>query len=137
MENSGAAFVAYDGQASYGNERVTGNPILDKSFEFALRIVKFSKRLRDGGWPDASRQLFRSGTSIGANVHEAQDAESRDDFIHKMKVSAKEASETRFWLKLCKYSEELPHEEGLLEDLHDIRNILASIIISARRNKDK
>jgi hypothetical protein len=52
-----------------------------------------------------------------------------------MKVSAKEASETRFWLKLCKYADELPYEEGMLEDLQSIRNILASIIIKARMNK--
>ena len=137
MENSGAGFVAFDGQTSYGNERVTGGPILHKSFEFTLRTVQFSKRPRDGGWQDPSRRPFRSGTSIGANVHEARNAGNWDDPIHKMKVSAMEASGTRFWPKLCKYSEESPHAEGSLEDLHDIRNILASIIISARRNKDK
>ena len=123
--------------APYDAGRRTGNLIIDRSFEFALRIVKFSKELRESGWPDASRQLFRAGTSIGANVHEAQDAESRDDFIHKLKISAKEASETRFWLKLCKYADELPYQEGLLEDLQDIRNILASIIVSAKANRAK
>jgi len=118
-------------------ERVTGNVIVDKSFEFALRIVKFCDRLRSGGWYDASRQLFKSGTSVGANIHEAQEAESRADFIHKLKISYKEASETRFWLKLCKYSEELPYEEGMLEDLQDIRNVLSRIIISSRQNRTK
>ena len=86
---------------------------------------------------EASRQLFKSGTSIGANVHEAQEAESRDDFIHKLKISAKEASETRFWLKLCKYSDELPYEEGMLEDLQSIRNILSRIIITSRQNRTR
>jgi four helix bundle protein len=135
MDNNQDTWEFQEGPAEYGFDRTTGNLIVDKSFEFALRVVRFSKGLRDSGWYDASRQLFKCGTSIGANVHEAQDAESRDDFIHKMKVSAKEASETRFWLKLCKYADELPYEEGMLEDLQSIRNILASIIIKARMNK--
>jgi four helix bundle protein len=135
MEDNFDTWEFQEGPAEYGYDRITGNLIVDKSFEFALRVVRFSKGLRDPGWYDASRQLFKCGTSIGANVHEAQDAESRDDFIHKMKISAKEASETRFWLKLCKYADELPYEEGMLEDLQSIRNILASIIIKARRNK--
>lgn len=124
-----------EGPAEYGYDRSTGDLIVVKSFEFALRVVRLSKGLCDAGWYDASRQLFKSGTSTVANVYEAQDAESRDDFIHKMKTSAKEASETRFWLKLCKNADELPYEEGMLEDLQSIRNILASIIIKAQRNK--
>ena len=124
-----------EGAVPYGNERTTGNAIVDRSFEFALRTVTFCGRLRAEGWYDAARQLFKSGTSIGANVHEAQEAESRDDFIHKLKISAKEASETRFWLKLCKYSDELPYEEGMLEDLQSIRNILSRIIITSRQNR--
>ena len=121
----------------YGQDRVTGNLIVDRSFEFALRIVRFSRRLREAGWPDLARQLLRSGTSVGANVHEAQDAESRDDFIHKMKLAAKEADESRFWLKLCKYTEELPHEEGLLDDLYEISSVLSAIIIKSRQNARK
>lgn len=128
-------WMMQEGRAAYGDERVTGNVIVDRTFEFALRIIGFCKKLRDGGWWDASRQLFRSGTSIGAQIHEAQEPESRDDFIHKMKMGAKEASGTRYWLKLCKYSEELPYEEGLLEELQDIRNILSKILITARANR--
>ena len=136
MNTDGAdGWLAQEGRLPDEGERITGNMIVDLSFEFALRITRFTKRLRDEGWYDASRQLFRSGTSIGANVHEAQEAESREDFIHKVKVAAKEASETRFWLKLCKHSGELPYEEGLLEELRSIRNILSSIIIKARQNK--
>jgi len=135
MESSYDTWEFQEGHAPYGGDRNTGNLIVDKSFEFALRVVRFSKGLRDEGWYDASRQVFKSGTSIGANEHEAQEAESREDFIHKLKVSAKEASETRFWLKLCKYADELPYEEGMLEDLQSIRNILSSIIIKARSNK--
>jgi len=124
-----------EGMARYGDDMLTGNVIVDKSFLFALRVVRFSKRLRDAEWYDASRQIFKCGTSIGANVHEAQEAESRDDFIHKMKIASKEASETRFWLKLCRYADELPYEEGMLEDLVEIRRLLASIVIQARRNR--
>ncbi|MCB0785733.1 MAG: four helix bundle protein, partial [Flavobacteriales bacterium] len=114
-----------------------GNLIVDRSFEVALRVGRFSRRLREAGWPDLARQLLRSGTSVGANVHEAQDAESRDDFIHKMKLAAKEANESRFWLKLCKYTEELPHEEGLLDDLYEISSVLSAIIIKSRQNARK
>ncbi len=124
-----------EGMARYGDDMLTGNVIVDKSFLFALRVVRFSKRLRDAEWYDASRQIFKCGTSIGANVHEAQEAESRDDFIHKMKIASKEASETRFWLKLCRHTEELPYEEGMLEDLVEIRRLLASIVIRARQNR--
>jgi four helix bundle protein len=135
MMEQGTAWEFQEGVQPYGGEMLTGNAVLDKSFLFALRIVKFSKKLRDEDWGDAARQVFKCCTSIGANVHEAQDAESRDDFIHKMKIAAKEAVEARFWLKLCKYAEELPYEEGLLEELQEIRRLLATIIIRSRQNR--
>ncbi len=135
MVDDVSSLAFQEGMANYGDELNTGNAIVDKSFRFALRIVKFSKRLRDEDWADAARQVFKSGTSIGANVHEAQEAESRDDFIHKLKIAAKEAGETRFWLKLCKYADELPYEDGLLEDLQEVRKLLAAIIVKARQNR--
>ena len=75
-----------------------------------------------------SNQIFRSGTSIGANVREAQHAESPADFIHKMKISAKEAEETEYWLLLCKESSHYPTNEKLLFDLKEIQKILTKII---------
>lgn len=62
-----------------------------------------------------SNQLLKSGTSVGANVREAQNCESKADFIHKFKIAAKDADETENWLLLCKYSENYPFEEYLLD----------------------
>ena len=78
--------------------------------------------------------MIRSGTSIGANVNEAQNAESRKDFIHKLKIAAKEADETRYWLMLCKHSESYPDPEKLLTEIESIRKIIGKIISSTRLN---
>lgn len=120
-------------QEPYGLDRPRNN-IVDKTFAFALRIVAFTKRLHDERHHDLARQLFKAGTAIGAHVSEAQQPESRADFIHKMKIAAKEARESEFWLKLCRESDLLPYEEGLLEDCAEINRILGAIIASAHRN---
>lgn len=77
------------------------NIIVEKSTEFALEIIEFTSLLKKEKHYEISSQLFRSGTSIGANINESQHAESRKDFIHKLKIAAKEASETRYWLFLA------------------------------------
>ena len=79
-----------------------------------------------------SNQLFRSGTSVGANVREAQNAESKADFIHKMKISAKEADETEYWLLLCKESEGYENCDGLLDNCNSIIRVLSKIIASSK-----
>jgi len=76
--------------------------------------------------------LLRSGTSIGANVHEAQNAESKADFIHKLKIAAKEAEETDYWLLLCEQSASYPNPENLRVKLKSLLNILSNIIISSK-----
>jgi four helix bundle protein len=81
-----------------------------------------------------SRQLFRSGTSVGANIREAQEAESKADFIHKMKIAAKEARETHFWLLLCKHAKNYPIPQELLDKLAEIRKILCAIIYSSKKS---
>jgi four helix bundle protein len=110
------------------------NVIVNMSFEFALKIVKFSEILEQRKKWKLADQIFRSGTSIGANVHEAQNAESKADFIHKFKICAKEAEETFFWLKLCNKSENLPDCEPLIEDLTQIRKVIGRIITSSKNN---
>ena len=75
-------WLVEDAAAGYSEQRT--NPVLEKSFAMAMRIVPFSKRLRGEGWVDLARQLFRSATSVAANIHEAQHPSSRADFIHKM-----------------------------------------------------
>lgn len=83
---------------------------------------------------DLSSQLFRSGTSIGANVREAQGAESRADFIHKLKVAFKESEELKYWLELCNHAETLPNPtREILSLLEEVRKLLSSIISSAKR----
>ncbi|MBL7809668.1 MAG: four helix bundle protein [Saprospiraceae bacterium] len=110
------------------------NPIVRHSFEFALMIESFCSECRDKQKFDRARQLFRAGTSIGANVWEAQDPESRADFIHKMKIAAKEARETQFWLLICQYSPGYPSTEPILQKLSEIRKLLNAIIHSAKRH---
>ena len=76
--------------------------------------------------------MLRSGTSIGANVREAQNAESKIDFIHKMKIAAKEADETDYWLSLCEMANNYPKDDQLKEKLQSIINILSKIISSSK-----
>jgi four helix bundle protein len=80
-----------------------------------------------------ARQLLKSGTSIGANIHEAQNAESRNDFIHKMKIAAKEIEETKYWLILCNRSELYPTNQLLYEQVNEIGLIVYKIISSSKK----
>ena len=111
------------------------NLIVDLSFEFALLIVAFTTSLEQIKKFTLANQLFKSGTSIGANVREAQNAESKNDFIHKMKLAAKEADETEYWLLICKHSEILPDSSLLLIKLESIQKVLSKIIYSTKRIK--
>ena len=81
---------------------MTKKALQERTLKFSIRIVNLCKFLRENGGTgyDLSKQLIRSGTSIGANVEEAQNAESKPDFIHKMSISLKEARETNYWLKI-------------------------------------
>lgn len=110
------------------------NLIVDKSFHFALRVVEFCEMLEENKKFVISHQLLKSGTSIGANVKEAQNAESRPDFIHKMKIAIKESEETEYWLMLCKHSKNYPFDENLLDENKEILRILNSIITTSKRN---
>lgn len=110
------------------NPRYKDNLIVNLTFEFSLNIIVFSETLNKLKKYNLSNQLFRSGTSIGANVKEAQNAESKADFIHKMKIAIKEADETEYWLMLCKQSKEYPDTSDELIKLSSIIKILNKII---------
>ena len=110
------------------NPRYKDNLIINLTFEFSLNIIVFSETLNKLKKYNLSNQLFRSGTSIGANVKEAQNAESKADFIHKMKIAIKEADETEYWLMLCKHSKEYPNTSDELMKLSSIIKILNKII---------
>jgi four helix bundle protein len=109
------------------------NLIVKKTVAFSLAIIKYCEVLEHNRKYVVANQLLKSGTSIGANVFESQHAESRADFIHKMKVVAKEASETMYWLILCEKSESYRCEVKLRIDLQEILRILSKIISSAKR----
>ena len=108
------------------------NIIIDLTLEFALKVISYSELLEDQKKFIVSRQLLKSGTSIGANVREAQNAESKADFIHKIKIAAKEADETLYWLTLCEMSENYPSDELLKEKLLQIIKILSKIVSTSK-----
>lgn len=108
--------------------RETGNPIVDLSFRFALDIVFFVEILEKERKFVVANQLLRSGTSIGANVRESQNSESKADFIHKLKIAAKEADETEYWLLICESSPNYPFNTHLLEDIKVLQKIINKII---------
>lgn len=92
--------------------KATGNLILDKSFVFALDIIEFADQLESKKKYAIANQLLKSGTSVGANIREAQSPESKADFIHKMKIAAKEAEETQYWLLLVNMRKACPIREN-------------------------
>ncbi|MDX9881718.1 MAG: four helix bundle protein [Prolixibacteraceae bacterium] len=113
------------------------NVIKDKSFAFALRIVKLYKFLLEKKELVLSKQLLRSGTAIGALVREAEYAESPSDFIHKMAIAQKEANETTYWIELLFQSEYLDNAQynSIILDIQELNKILASIIITSKEKK--
>lgn len=116
------------------------NIILEKSYNFSLRIVKMYKFLtQEQKEFILAKQVLRSGTSVGANINEAQSAESKSDFIHKMGIALKELRETRYWLNLLKDSEYLPKDafNSIYDESGNLLNILQSIILTAKENHKK
>jgi len=109
------------------------NQVLNLAFEFALNIIEYTEELESRKRFNMANQLFKSGTSIHANIREAQNAESKGDFIHKMKIAAKEAEETEGWLMLCKYSKSYPEPDQLLQSLTSILKLLNKIISTAKQ----
>lgn len=114
-------------------ELLEKNAILKLSFDFSLMIIDYCERLEAERKYVISKQLLRSGTSIGANAMEAQNSESKADFIHKMKIAGKESDETQYWLMLCKYSKGYPDCSSLLLKLEEISKVLNKILSTARR----
>jgi four helix bundle protein len=110
------------------------NLILEQTFDFALRIVEYCELLEENKRYIIAKQLLRAATSIGANVREAQFAESKSDFVHKMKIAEKEANETEYWLMLCKHANKYPFNEELLNQLSSILKILSKIITTSKSN---
>ena len=116
------------------------NALIDKSITFAARIVKLHRYLiKDKKETVISKQIVRSGTSIGANINEAIYGQSKADFISKLHIALKETAETEYWLKLLMMSEYLTVDMGnsLLNDCLEIKRILIASINTAKGNDVK
>ena len=134
LVDSGEWLAAETGAPAYGAD----NAIVRLSFELALAVLAYVGELEAGRRYVVARQLLRCGTSVGANVREAQHAESRADFIHKCKIAAKEAEETDYWLQLCTHAPDYATPPTTLADtLLSVRRLLARIIISSKANAAK
>ena len=117
-------------------EAKRSNPLLDKSYAFALAIVKFSRKLQsDQKEFTLSKQVLRSGTAVGAMAEEAQQAESKADFIHKLSIANKEAHETHYWLRLICDSGISDGVEELITKSEELKRLLISIIKSSKSRK--
>ena len=117
----------------------TNNPIEDKSFAFAVRIVQLYKHLSSRKHEFVlSKQILRSGTSIGANVSEAQRAQSKADFYAKMSIALKGANETNYWLRLLYAGEYLTKAEfeSVAKDINELIKLLISICKTAQPSKE-
>jgi four helix bundle protein len=118
--------------------KIKNNAIQDKSYSFALSIVKLYQKLSyEKREYVLSRQLLKSGTSIGANVEEALAASSRKDFIHKMSISLREARESMYWIRLLKDSNYIQPDEAviLLNNAYELVRLLSSIVKTSKQNK--
>ena len=102
------------------------------TFQLALDIMDFAELLRNDRRYSFADQVLRSGCSIGSNVKEAQGAESKADFIHKMKIAAKEAEETEYWLELSEFAKNYPKPGKLLSDIESVLKVLNKIISTSK-----
>ena len=119
---------------------INDNVVEQKSFNFAIRIVNLYRHLlSEFKEYTISKQILRSGTSIGANVAEAIQAQSRPDFVSKLNIALKESTETKYWLKLMKATGYLTEKEyySLFDDCTEIEKILTTIIKTTKKNSTK
>jgi four helix bundle protein len=114
------------------------NPVLTKSYGFALHIISLSRLLQKNSEFVLSRQLIRSGTSFGANVEEAQAAQSKPDFHTKMCLAEKEVKETHYWLRLLKDSKLVNgiNLDSLLQDCDELKRLLSAITKTTSKRKE-
>jgi four helix bundle protein len=111
------------------------NIIAEKSFDFALQIIELYRKLLKQNEFILSKQIMRSGTSIGANIEEAIGGHSKKDFIAKMIIAHKECRETRYWLRLLERSKLVEFDStDYLKKIEDIFNILTAIITTSKKN---
>ena len=114
---------------------ISENIILKKCIAFSLAAIEYVEILESAKKFVIANQLLKSATSIGANVYEAQNAESKTDFIHKFKIAAKEIEETKYWLILCNEAKSYPVCNHLADMLYEIEKIITKIIATSKANK--
>ena len=113
-------------------------PAFDKSFQFALDVIELYKKLIDHKEYVLSKQLLRSGTSVGANVVEASAAYSKNDFSYRMSIASREARETRYWLLLLKKSQLISIElTPEIESCEELIRLLTSIVKTTQKSLNK
>jgi four helix bundle protein len=110
---------------------LTKTRLLNSPLNFPV-IISFCELLESNKKYVIARQLLKSGTSIGANVIEAQNAESMADFIHKFKIAAKEGEETEYWLLLCDYSKDYPDTKSLLQKIESLNKMIGKIVSTSK-----
>lgn len=125
-------FLAESGPQYSTSKKYQENILLKLTFEFALASIRFTKQVKKDGYGELAHQLFKSSTSIGANAKEAQNAESKADFIHKLKIALKEADETEYWLFLCENLDDCKSPGSLISKLSVILKILTKIISTSK-----
>lgn len=116
------------------------NVVRDKSYDFALKVVKLYKFLMENKKEFVlSKQFLRSGTSIGANIRESEHAQSDADFLHKLSIALKEANETDYWIDLLHYANYLTEKEfsDLKKDINEILKLLVAIIKTMKEKMEK
>lgn len=127
----------FSNQMIMQNEEIKNNLIVNLTFEFSILIIRYCEQMEMRKKFILSNQILKSGTSIGANVWEAQNAESKNDFIHKFKIAAKEIDETEYWLCLCQAAKTYPNPDPqLLENLQVIARVVGKIISSSKRRQN-
>jgi len=112
-------------------------PIYTKSKQLAIEGIRFSKFLKSKKETEIAKQLFRSITSVGANIHEAQSAESRNDFIHKLKIAQKELNESIYWTDIVTAALEIPKPPTLDSLSIECQKMLNKILSTAKQNGEK
>ena len=130
--------LCYNNTTIKGGATMKENLLIDKSIAFASRIIKLHQYLiKTKKETIISKQIVRSGTSIGANINEANYGQSKADFVSKMHIALKETAETEYWLRLLVLSEYITDQEGqsLIDDCLEIKKILISTLNTAKENK--
>jgi four helix bundle protein len=114
-------------------QKFDDNIILKKSVEFSLATIEYIELLESNKKFVIANQLLKSATSIGANIYEPQNAESKIDFLHKIKIAAKEKEETKYWLLVCNKAKSYPNCDFLIQQLVEIEKILSKIIATTKK----